>query len=293
MFAAARAGAPRAASDGRGRPAVRPLGAGEEAEALRFLGARPLHTVFLAGLIRDNGLVSPLNRGTFYGCRDAGGRLRGLALIGNVTLFEARGEPMLAAFAERVCADERVRLIMGQATRVERFWRHCARAGHGARATCYELLLVQREPPALRAPVGVLRQATAADLELVAAAHAGLAQSESGVNLLEVDPVGFRARTARRIEQGRVWVWVEQGRLVFKADVVSETPAATYLEGIYVDAAERGRGYGLRCLSQLSRLLLRRTESLCLLVNEQNRGAQAFYRRVGFRRHSRYQTIFL
>ncbi len=39
------------------------LMASDRDEVLSFLAARAVHTVFMAGLIRDNGLVSPLNRG--------------------------------------------------------------------------------------------------------------------------------------------------------------------------------------------------------------------------------------
>src|SRR5690349_16576504 len=42
----------------------------DEAEVMEFLSARPLHTVFMMGLIRDNGLLSPRNRGSFYGSRN-------------------------------------------------------------------------------------------------------------------------------------------------------------------------------------------------------------------------------
>jgi predicted GNAT family acetyltransferase len=293
MFTSAHTGGLSRESAARAGLAVRALGAGDEPEALRFLGARPLNTVMLAGLIRDNGLSSPLNRGTFYGCRDARGRLRGVALVGYVTLVEARSEAALAALAEPVRAAAHVHLIIGEAGRIRRFWPHYAQTGQAARTSGQELMFVRRQPMAAHEPAHGLRPATATDLELVMAAHARLAESESGVNMLEVDPVGFRARTARRVAQERVWVWIEEGRLIFKADVVCETPEAFYLEGIYVDAAVRGRGYGLRCLSQLSRLLLQRTESLCLLVNERNHGAQAFYRRVGFRLHSRFETIYL
>ncbi|PYS80708.1 MAG: DUF4081 domain-containing protein, partial [Acidobacteria bacterium] len=45
---------------------------------------------------------------------------------------------------------------------------------------------------------------------------------ETGVNPLETDPAGFRERCARRITQGRVWVCVKDGRLLFKADVISD-----------------------------------------------------------------------
>src|SRR2546430_5209448 len=43
----------------------------ERNEVLAFLAERPVHTVCIAGFIRDNGLVSPLNRGSFYGCWDS------------------------------------------------------------------------------------------------------------------------------------------------------------------------------------------------------------------------------
>ncbi len=272
---------------------VQPFCAADELEVLAFLGARPLHTVIMAGLIRDNGLVSPLHRGMFYGCRDTHGRLLGVALIGHITQFETCHEPVMSAFAEHVRTYARVHMIMGEAEKVRSFWRYCAHAGQLSRTSCHELLFVQRQPCELHAPVANLRPATHADLELVAAAHAGLAESESGINPLAVDPAGFRARTTRRIAQGRVWVWLEDGRLIFKADVISETPAASYLEGVYVAEAARGRGYGLRCLSQLSRALLLRADVVCLLVNEHNYRAQMFYRRAGFKLYSRYQTIFL
>jgi predicted GNAT family acetyltransferase len=81
--------------------------------------------------------------------------------------------------------------------------------------------------------------------------------------------------------------------LIFKADIFSDAPRVIYLEGVYVNSVERGKGYGLRCLSQLSRELLLRAKSLCLLVNERNERAQDFYRRAGYKLHSHYDTIYL
>src|SRR5205085_11535609 len=107
------------------------------------------------------------------------------------------------------------------------------------------------------------------------------------------DPEGFRRRCARRIEQGRVWVWVEQERLIFKADIICETDNVTYLEGVWVNPQERGRGFGLRCMAQLGRTLLQKTKSLSLLVNERNVAAHQLYRRAGFKLRACYDTIFL
>ena len=96
-----------------------------------------------------------------------------------------------------------------------------------------------------------------------------------------------------RLAEGRTWVLVESGRLIFKADIQAETPAVTYIEGIYVNAQERRQGYGLRCLSQLGRTLLRRTGAICLLVNEQNREAQRFYQKAGYQLRGYYDTFFM
>jgi hypothetical protein len=63
---------------------------GEEGEVLEFLSKRPIHTVYMAMLIRDNGLVSRHNRGAFYSYRDRAQNLVGVALIGHATIVEAR-----------------------------------------------------------------------------------------------------------------------------------------------------------------------------------------------------------
>ncbi|HYG11328.1 MAG TPA: GNAT family N-acetyltransferase [Pyrinomonadaceae bacterium] len=262
------------------------------AEALDFLAARPVHTVFMAGLIRDNGLVSPLNRGSFYGYRDEAGQLAGVALIGHITAIETTSDTALEAFAHLAQEYGRAHAILGESEMVRQFWNYYAQAGQPLRLVCREMLFEQSWPVEMREPVN-LRRATLDDLEQVMPVHAQMAFEESGVNPLERDPEGFRSRTARRIEQGRVWVLMIEGCLVFKADVISETPGATYIEGVYVSPQERGKGHGLRCMSQLSRTLLQGTRAVCLLVNERNRDAHDLYRKAGYKMRGHYDTIFL
>lgn len=173
------------------------------------------------------------------------------------------------------------------------FWRHYAGDAQAPPAASRELLFELRRPGAPSDPVPGLRTATPDDLNSILVAHAAMAHAESGVNPLEVDPYGFRERCARRISQGRVWVWEDGGRLIFKADVISETPDVTYLEGVYVNPEERGKGYGLRCLKQVSEALLGRAGSVCVLVDEGNRAAQLLYRKANFRPRGRFATIFL
>ena len=87
------------------------LFAGDEAEVLEFLAKRAIHTVYMATLIRDNGFVSPNNRGAFYGCRDRAKNLLGVALIGHATIVEARTHAAVAAFAQLAAHSQHAGLI--------------------------------------------------------------------------------------------------------------------------------------------------------------------------------------
>jgi predicted GNAT family acetyltransferase len=182
---------------------------------------------------------------------------------------------------------------MGEKDKIEAFWTHYARDGQAFRLACREWLLEQCWPVERSEEVSDLRPATRDDISLVLPAQAEMAVTECGVNPLEIDPMGFRGRCLRRIERGRVWVTVRDERLAFKADIMAETPEMIYLEGVYVDRRERGRGYGRRCLLQLGRILLSRSRSICLLVNELNAEAKAFYLSAGYRFRSHYETIYL
>ncbi len=264
-----------------------------EAEVLDFLSHRPLHTVAMTGYIRDNGLVSQLNRGTFYGCRNRQGTLEGVALIGHAVLIETRTDRALQAFANLASQSATPHLIMGEKERIDEFWANYSQDGKEMRLACRELLLELRCPVQVREEVLALRVATPEDIELVIPVHAQMAFEESGVNPLEMDPEGFRERYARRIAQGRTWVCVEEGKLTFKADQVSDTPDAVYLEGVWASPEKMGTGNGLRCISQLARNLLSNSKSIVLFVNEENKKAQHFYQKAGFSLRAAYDTIFL
>src|SRR5947209_2986926 len=80
---------------------VRLITAEDEREALRFLSSRPVHTINLRALIRDNGMTSALNRSEFYGYRNPKGELEGVSLIGHATLVEASTDRALEALARR------------------------------------------------------------------------------------------------------------------------------------------------------------------------------------------------
>ena len=276
-----------------GSMATETLTNAHQPEILAFLAARPLHTVIMAGHIRDNGVVSVLNRGTFHAYRGLSGSLEGVALIGHATLMETRSPAALQAFARVAQSSSRIHLIMAEQEKVDLFLSYYAQAGQRPPALGRKSLLEQRWPVRVDQMVSGLRQATMDDLEVVMLVQAEMALAEGGVNPMEADPLGFRRRCARRIELGRTWVWREDQHLIFKVDIMADTPEAIYLEGIWVNPQERSKNYGLRCLTQVGRELLRKTGSLCVLVNENNWKAHAFYRKAGFKPRGSYQSVFL
>lgn len=264
-----------------------------QSEVMEFLSARPLHTAYMAGLIRDNGMLSPHNRGSFYGSRGVLGHLEGVALIGHATLVEAHTEASLIALARVARNCQNAHLIRGEESSVQTFWKYYADAGREPRQICRESLLELRSAPEAGNDACDLRPATHEDVEKVLAVNSSMAFEEGGTSPMQRDPSGFRNRVIRRIDKQRVWVLFEHNRLIFKADVVSETPEVAYLEGIFVHPEERGKGYGSRCLKKLCSQLLTTTRSVSLTVNHQNKRAMAFYTKAGFELHSDYETIYL
>ncbi len=266
---------------------------GEESDVIQFLMQRPIHTVTMVSLIYDNGLESALNRGTFYACRDINGQLEGVALVGHATLMETVSDRALQALSRVARQYPSTHMIMAEQERVAEFWANYQDAGRKPRLACREWLLELQSITAGGAGMPKLRLATEAELELVMPIQAQLAFEESGIDPLKSDPKGFRKRCLRRIRQGRTWVLIENGSLIFKADIISETSKVMYLEGIWVKEDRRNGDSGVRCLNELSRVLLGKVDSICLLANELNLRALAFYRKCGFQFRATYETIFL
>lgn len=273
-------------------PRVERLVRGQEDEALAFLAARPVNTFVMGGYIRDNGLESPRNRGDFYACRDDAGRLTGVALIGHATIFETRADDVIVAFARFARTLAPMRLIAGEPAQVELFWANYARCDEPPPTRVNFFLYELRHPVEVSAPAPSLRQACLSQVEQVAQVHAEIAVETSGVNPLAVDREGFLRRTAERIAKGRVWVCADGDRLNFKADVVSEMSEVIYLEGVYVAPSERGKGFGLRCLTRLCTELLMRARSVVVLVVTDNAPAVSLYKRAGFRLYSPYLIFY-
>ena len=138
-----------------------------------------------------------------------------------------------------------------------------------------------------------IRPARQEELMEIAEAQAAIAFMESGVDPMERDREGFLKRVSRRIDQGRIFVVYEGGKLVFKADIIAETSEVIYLEGIYVAPEFRGQGVGSSCLAKLTLDLLKRVQNVCLLSNISFVDAHMSYLKAGYRNTDSCVTLFV
>ena len=146
-----------------------------------------------------------------------------------------------------------------------------------------------REPP--EAGGTGLRDARLSDLDRLVPACASAHHEEIGIDPMHRDAEGFRWRTRVQIEEGRSWIWLEDGVIRFKAEASAWTPAAVQLQQVWVDPGVRRHGYAQRALRDLCRALLERVPVVCLFVRPENAPAIRLYDSVGMTRELTYRSL--
>ena len=248
-------------------------------QVLAFCAEEPVERVFLEDIAR-RGL------GRFSAVAAADGRLEALCHVGANIVPSGSG---CADFAESA-ARSGARMVIGEERAVGELWDAARRRMPRPRddrpgQPVYAL----REAPE-PGETG-LRAARLFDLDLLVPACAQAHQEEIGVDPLRRDAEGFRWRTRQQIEEGRSWLWVEEGVILFKAEASAWTPAAVQLQQVWVDPELRSRGYAQRALRDLCRGLLAQVPAVCLFVRPENATAIRVYEGIGMRRTITYRSL--
>jgi ribosomal protein S18 acetylase RimI-like enzyme len=247
-------------------------------DVLAFCAEEPVERVFLEDVAR-RGL------GRFLGLQEDG-RLTGLCHIGANLVPSGPGA---AAFADAAARSD-PRMMVGEERAVGELWEALRdRMPEPLDDRPGQPVYVLDAPP----PPGEsgLRPATLDDLAILVRTSAAAYLEEVGVDAYGRDPALFEWRTRVQIEQGRSWLWREDDRVLFKAEASAWTEHAVQLQQVWVDPAERGRGYAKRGLADLCRLLLDRTPLVCLFVRPENAPALALYESIGMRRTIAYRSL--
>lgn len=285
--------APMFYSPGIGTAQAEPLTDLHKQETLDFLARRPIDNVILSGWILDSGMVNETHRGTMFGRRDANGNLAGVALIGRHLLFDAATDEATASLAARARECQGVRMIFAEQQKLTKFWHHYRGESPMPNVSSQRSIRFSGKVPDGIDLIDDLRIATREDLDKIVSAHADMVRGETGVDPLVTDADGFRMRCAQRVDKGRVWVWTKDGELVFKTDIVSETPSAVYIEGLWVDPRERGKGYGARCLATMCQRLMTESVTICGFFDAERFPCGSFYRKAGFKIFDDYTRVYV
>ena len=195
------------------------------------------------------------------------------------------------AFARDV-ARTAPRMLIGEARAVSELWEAAERRLPPPREDRpgQPVFVIRESPPT--ADTG-LRAARLDDLELLMPACAAAHEEELGLDPMRRDPEGFRWRTRSQIEEGRSWLWAENGVILFKAEASAWTPEAVQLQQVWVDPAARRQGNGARGLADLCRLLLERVPTVCLFVRAENEAAIRLYETIGMEHVLDYRSVLL
>jgi uncharacterized protein len=206
-------------------------------QVLTFCAAEPVERVFLEDIAR-RGL------GRFSAVAGSDGRLEALCHVGANVVPSGGGCAVFGDAAARSGA----RMVIGEERAVGELWQAARRRMPRPRddrpgQPVYAL----RDAPA-PGETG-LRPAQARDLGVLVPACAAAHREEIGIDPLKRDAEGFRWRTRQQIEEGRSWLWLEDGVIRFKAEASAWTPVAVQLQQVWVDPEARRRGFARRALS--------------------------------------------
>lgn len=250
-------------------------------QILRYCAGDPIERVFLEDVARRG-------NARFAAVAGSDGELTALCHLGTNLVPSGRG---CGAFAE-LAGRSGTRMLIGEMGAVSELWEAARRRLPKPREDRpgQPVYAIGESPPAAGSG---LRAATVDDLELLLPACAAAHHEELGVDPLRRDPTGFRWRTRTQIEEGRSWLWVEDGVIRFKAEASAWTPQAVQLQQVWTDPPARRHGYAARALSDLVRLLLTRVPNVCLFVRAENEPAMRLYESIGMRHVLDYRSVLL
>jgi uncharacterized protein len=253
-------------------------------EVTEVLSRDPVADVFVASRVQAVGLDPARLGGEMWGFV-ADGRLEALCHAGANLVPVQAGDEAVRAFADRARRQgRRCASIVGDRAAVAALWGELEPAWGPAREVRDpQPLMAISSAPVVAADPGV-RPVGIEDLDVLLPACVAMFTEEVGISPLGVDGgVAYRGRVAELVRAGRAFARIEDGRVLFKAEVGSASTAACQVQGVWVPPELRGRGLaapGMAAVVELARESVAPVVSL--YVNDYNEAARATYRRVGF-----------
>lgn len=153
--------------------------------------------------------------------------------------------------------------------------------------------MVTESPSAEVTPDPLVRRIRKDEIELLMPACVAMFTEEVGISPLAGDGgLLYQARVAELVGAGRSFARVEDGKVVFKAEIGAATSQACQIQGVWVAPEYRGRGLSETGMAAVLRHALADVAPVVsLYVNDYNTPARKAYRRVGFREVGAFMSV--
>ncbi len=251
---------------------------------LAICDREPVTNVFVSARIRSAGLDPARLGAQVWGYCEAG-RLVSLCYSGANLVPVAAGPAAVAAFAERArLQGRRCSSIVGPADAVGELWRLLAPYWSQPREIRAVQPVMSISQPPLADPDPLVQVTRPDQLDALLPACIAMFTEEVGVSPVGPDGgAAYRARVIELIKARRSFARIEDGTVVFKAEIGAVTPLACQVQGVWVPPQLRGRGYAVHGMAAVAAAALQSVAPVVsLYVNDFNAPARGAYRRVGF-----------
>jgi uncharacterized protein len=262
-------------------------------EVMALLDADPVANVFVASRVRAVGLNPTRLGGQMWGFGPRGG-LTSLCYAGANLVPVNAGREAVHAFADRARRQgRRCSSIVGPSTAVEMLWERLEPHWGHARAVRWAQPVMATGSAPHVTPDPAVRRVRPEEFSTLLPACVAMFTEEVGVSPDNGDGGAlYRSRVAELIRIGRSYARIENGRVVFKAEIGAVTPQACQIQGVWVDPRYRGRGHASAGMAAVVEQALKFFAPLVTLyVNDFNLPARAAYRRVGFRDVDTFMSV--
>src|SRR5690625_3289440 len=235
----------------------------------------PVVNVFVEHRIESTQLQARWLGGEIWGFHESGRLVSACHVAANLVPVQATPDA-LDAFARHAMALGRTSSsIVGLQRDVATLWETLEHAWGPARSLrMNQPFLVADQAPSVP-PDPRVRRVLIDELETLYPASVAMFTEEVGESPEVHGRHSYRARVAQLISRGWAFAIIEDGRVLFKAEVGAATEYACQVQGVYVRPELRGHGLASRAMASVVRIARRDIAPVVsLYVNDHNRSEE-------------------
>jgi predicted GNAT family acetyltransferase len=272
---------------------VRLLDERDRGAVLAICDRDPVTNVFVGSRVRALGLT-PGRLGAQLWGHTSNGRVDSLCYSGANLVTVGATPDAIVAFADRALRQgRRCSSVVGPARDIQALWGLLRPHWGPAREVRSVQPVLAITGPPLVAADPLVRRVRLHEADILWPACVAMFTEEVGVSPTSGDGgASYRARMEQLIRGGRAFARIENGRVIFKAEIGAVTPQTCQVQGVWVNPEFRGRGLAAPGMAAVvNEAAATIAPVVSLYVNDFNLPARAAYKRVGFTDAGRFMSV--